>query len=242
MTNVLQTRGVDKRFDGLHALRSVDIEVAAGEIVGLFGPNGAGKTTLFNIIAGRLRPDSGTVCLHGEDVTGLPAWRRARLGIGRTFQVTRPFRNLTTLENVLAGVPRAGSTRRHDVDAARSLLAQVGLADRADEEAGRLTLGMLKRLEVARALALEPTLLLLDEPLAGLTGREASEILDLIVTLKASIAIVMVEHNVRQSLPVCDRAVVLDAGALIASGTPDEIRVNPRVVRAYLGAEGDDPC
>jgi branched-chain amino acid transport system ATP-binding protein len=240
--NVLKIQKIDKRFSGLHALRGVDIEVAAGEIVGLFGPNGAGKTTLFNIIAGRLQPDSGTVCLQGVDVTALPAWRRARLGIGRTFQVTRPFRDLTTLENVLAGVPRTGSTRRHDTDAALSLLAQVGLADRADEEAGRLTLGMLKRLEVARVLALEPRLLLLDEPLAGLTGREASEILDLVVTLKTSIAIVMVEHNVRQSLPVCDRAIVLDAGNVIATGTPDEIRVDRNVVRAYLGAEGEDPC
>jgi ABC-type branched-subunit amino acid transport system ATPase component len=237
VTNVLKTQKLDKRFDGVHAVRGVDMEVAAGEIVGLFGPNGAGKTTLFNIIAGRLQPDSGTVSLHGNDVTALPAWRRARLGIGRTFQVTRPFRELTALENVLTGVPRFGSTRDHGVDAARSLLTQVGLGDRADDPAGRLTLGMLKRLEVARVLALEPTLLLLDEPLAGLSAREASEILDLMVKLKTNIAIVMVEHNVRQSLPVCDRAIVLDAGAQIATGTPDEIRVDPKVVKAYLGAE-----
>ena len=241
MTAVLEARGLDKRFGGVHAVRGVDIEVATGELVGLFGPNGAGKTTLFNIIAGTVRPDSGAIRLHGGDVAALPAWRRARLGIGRTFQVTRPFRDLTALENVLAGVPRVGATGRHDSDAARSLLAQVGLGDRADEEAGRLTLGMLKRLEVARVLAIEPTLLLLDEPLAGLTGREAAELLDLVVTLKAHTAIVMVEHNVRQSLPVCDRALVLDAGAIIASGTPDEIRVDPKVVRAYLGDE-DAPC
>jgi branched-chain amino acid transport system ATP-binding protein len=239
MTSVLETKQLDKRFGGVHAVRGVDIDVAAGEIVGLFGPNGAGKTTLFNIIAGGLRSNSGTVWLHGKDVTALPAWRRARLGIGRTFQVTRPFRELTALENVLAGVPRDGSVRHHDVDAARSLLNQVGLGDRADQPAGRLTLGMLKRLEVARVLAIEPALLLLDEPLAGLTAREAAEILDLIVKLKAGIAIVMVEHNVRQSLPVCDRAIVLDAGAVIARGPPDEIRVDPKVVKAYLGAEDD---
>jgi branched-chain amino acid transport system ATP-binding protein len=235
MTAVLQALGLDKRFGGVQALRGVDIAVATGELVGLFGPNGAGKTTLFNIIAGAFRPDAGTICLHGEDVTELPAWRRARRGLGRTFQVTRPFRDLTALENVLAGVPRTGSSRPHDAEAARSLLAKVGLGERADEQAGKLTLGMLKRLEVARVLALEPTVLLLDEPLAGLTGREAAEILDLVVTLKTQTAIVMVEHNVRQSLPVCDRALVLDAGALIASGTPDEIRVDPKVVRAYLG-------
>ncbi|MFI4994293.1 MAG: ABC transporter ATP-binding protein [Hyphomicrobiales bacterium] len=242
MKAVLEARGLDKRFGGVHAVRNVDIDVASGEILGLFGPNGAGKTTLFNIVAGMLRPDAGTIRLHGEDVTKLPAWRRARRGIGRTFQVTRPFRALSVLENVLAGVPRDGSTRPHDAASVRSLLTKVGLGDRADEEAGRLTLGMLKRLEVARALALEPTLLLLDEPLAGLTGREAADLLGFVVTLKARTAIIMVEHNVRQSLPVCDRALVLDAGALIASGTPEEIRSDPKVVRAYLGDEGAEPC
>ena len=236
---LLATRRLDRRFGGVHAVRGVDLDVSAGEIVGLFGPNGAGKTTLFNLIAGNYPPDSGSVMLRGKDITRLPAWQRARLGIGRTFQVTRPFRDLSTLENVLAGVPRSGSGRQHDVEAAHTLLTKVGLADRADELAGRLTLGMLKRLEVARVLALDPTLLLLDEPLAGLTGREASDILDLVVSLKAGIGIVMVEHNVRQSLPVCDRAIVMDAGEVIAAGSPNEIRSDPRVVRAYFGGEDD---
>jgi branched-chain amino acid transport system ATP-binding protein len=236
---LLATRRLDRRFGGVHAVRGVDLDVSAGEIVGLFGPNGAGKTTLFNLIAGNYPPDSGSVMLRGKDITRLPAWQRARLGIGRTFQVTRPFRDLSTLENVLTGVPRSGSGRQHDVEAARTLLAKVGLADRADELAGRLTLGMLKRLEVARVLALDPTLLLLDEPLAGLTGREASDILDLVVSLKAGIGIVMVEHNVRQSLPICDRAVVMDAGSVIAAGSPEQIRTDPKVVRAYFGG-GDD--
>jgi branched-chain amino acid transport system ATP-binding protein len=242
MTIALEARGLEKRFGGLRAVRGVDISAAVGEIVGLFGPNGAGKTTLFSLIAGTLRPDAGAILLHGEDVTATPVWRRARRGVGRTFQVTRPFRDLTVLENVLAGVPRDGASGRHDAEAALDVLARVGLGDRADQEAGKLTLGMLKRLEVARVLALEPTLLLLDEPLAGLSGRESAEILDLVVSLKARTAIVMVEHNVRQSLPICDRAVVLDSGALIASGTPDEIRSNPKVVRAYLGDEEAAAC
>jgi ABC-type branched-subunit amino acid transport system ATPase component len=236
---LLTTRGLDRRFGGVHAVRAVDLDVSPGEVVGLFGPNGAGKTTLFNLIAGSFPPNSGQVILQGKDITGLPAWRRARLGIGRTFQVTRPFRDLTTIENLLTGVPRKGSTRSHDTDLARTLLAKVGLADRADELAGRLTLGMLKRLEVARVLAIDPTLLLLDEPLAGLTSREASEILELIVSLKAGIGIVMVEHNVRQSLPVCDRAVVMDAGKIISSGTPDQVRTDPKVVQAYFGEKDD---
>jgi len=236
---LLTTRGLDRRFGGVHAVRGVDLDVSPGEVVGLFGPNGAGKTTLFNLIAGSFRPDSGQVLLQGKDITGLPAWRRARLGIGRTFQVTRPFRDLTTIENLLTGVPRKGSTRSHDADLARTLLAKVGLAERADELAGRLTLGMLKRLEVARVLAIDPTLLLLDEPLAGLTSREATEILDLIVSLKAGIGIVMVEHNVRQSLPVCDRAVVMDAGKIISSGTPEQVRTDPKVVQAYFGEKDD---
>jgi branched-chain amino acid transport system ATP-binding protein len=236
---LLTTRGLDRRFGGVHAVRGVDLDISPGEVVGLIGPNGAGKTTLFNRIAGSFRPDFGQVILQGKDITGLPAWRRARLGIGRTFQVTRPFRDLTTIENLLTGVPRKGSTRSHDTDLARTLLAKVGLAERADELAGRLTLGMLKRLEVARVLAIDPTLLLLDEPLAGLTSREATEILDLIVSLKAGIGIVMVEHNVRQSLPVCDRAVVMDAGKIISSGTPEQVRTDPKVVQAYFGEKDD---
>ena len=242
MTAVLEVQGLEKRFGGVRAVRGVSLEVRPGEILGLFGPNGAGKTTLFNLIAGAMWPDAGAIRLNGADITGLPAWRRARLGIGRTFQVTRPFRDLTVLENVLAAAPRSGSARAHDAASARALLAQVGLGDRADEEAGRLTLGMLKRLEVARTLAIDPTLLLLDEPLAGLSGRESADLLAVITALKAGAAIVMVEHNVRQALPVCDRAVVLDAGILIAAGSPDEIRADPKVVSAYLGEEASPPC
>ena len=242
MNAVLEVSGIDKRFGGLHAVRALSLEVGAGELVGLFGPNGAGKTTLFNMIAGALKPDAGVIRLNGQDITSLPAWRRARLGLARTFQITRPFRELTALENVLAAVPREGATQRRDARSARNLLAQVGLGDRAGEMAGRLTMGMLKRLEVARALAIEPILLLLDEPLAGLTERESAELLDLVVGLKQHSSVVMVEHNVRQAMPVCDRALVLDAGALIASGKPAEVRADPRVVSAYLGVEAEASC
>jgi branched-chain amino acid transport system ATP-binding protein len=231
---VLEADGLHKRFGGVHALRGARLTVAHGELVGLFGPNGAGKTTLFNLIAGSFAPDEGRILLDGAEISALPAWRRARLGVARTFQITRPFRDLSVLENVLVAQPAHAAI---DAAAARLLLQQVGLDGRADGPAGALTLGMLKRLEVARALALRPRLLLLDEPLAGLSGREAADLLAFVATLRTQAGIVMVEHNVRQSLPVCDRAVVMDAGAIIAEGLPDDIRTNPAVVRAYLGAE-----
>ena len=232
---VLRAEGLHKRFSGVIAVKDVDLSVAEGELLGLFGPNGAGKTTVFNLIAGAFYPDKGRIRLNDEDITRLPAFRRARLGIGRTFQVVRPFRALSVLENVLATVPSDDATARHDAETAFELLSQVGLAERAHDPAGELTLGMLKRLEVARALALSPRLLLLDEPIAGLTTREAGELLKFIRSLKARTSVVMVEHNVRLALPICDRAVVMDAGMVIAEGTPPEIRVHPEVVRAYLG-------
>ncbi len=232
---LLEVEGVQKRFGGVHAVRGVDLTVEKGALLGLFGPNGAGKTTLFNLIAGAAAPDAGRVRLNGVDITRYPAVRRARLGIARTFQVVRPFRSLTVLDNVLASVPSAAAAHHNTVDDAMTILASVGLDRRAGDLAGQLTLGMLKRLEVARALALEPCLLLLDEPLAGLTTGEAADLLSLIQKLKARTSIVMVDHNVRQSLALCDRAVVLDAGAVIAVGTPDQVRRDPEVIRAYLG-------
>lgn len=237
---ILETRGLDKRFSGVHAVRSVDLDVEAGELLGLFGPNGAGKTTVFNLIAGTLYPDAGEIRLLGQDIARLPAYRRARLGIGRTFQIVRPFRSLTVVENVLAAVPSGAAAEgaaAAEGGTAYALLGSVGLAARADDLAGELTLGMLKRLEVARALALEPRLLLLDEPLAGLSSGEAADLLAFISTLKSRISIIMVEHNVRAALPICDRAVVMDAGTVIATGSPEAIRANPEVVRAYLGED-----
>jgi ABC-type branched-subunit amino acid transport system ATPase component len=233
---VLDAEGLAKHFRGVTAVNGVDLAVAEGELVGLFGPNGAGKTTLFNLIAGAFPPDGGRVRLKGQDITRLPAFRRARLGIGRTFQVVRPFRGLSVLDNVLASVPSAAAAG-DDIEAALALLRHVGLDARAHARAGELTLGMLKRLEVARALAVAPCLLLLDEPLAGLTSGEAGELLGFIASLRERTSIVMVEHNVRLALPICDRAVVMDAGSVIAEGVPAEIRANPQVIRAYLGEE-----
>jgi ABC-type branched-subunit amino acid transport system ATPase component len=226
---------VAKRFGGVIAVRGVDLAVDEGELLGLFGPNGAGKTTMFNLIAGAILPDAGKVLLHGRDITGEPAWRRARLGIARSFQIVRPFRALTVLENLLAAVPASGQA--NDAASALALLRRVGLEARARDAAGDLTLGMLKRLEVARALAVGPGLLLLDEPLAGLAGQEATDLLRTVQALKGRMAIVMVEHNVRLALPLCDRAVVMDAGAMLAEGTPEQIRRDPAVIRAYLGSE-----
>jgi branched-chain amino acid transport system ATP-binding protein len=231
----LEGEGLYKHFRGVTAVNGVDLAVADGELLGLFGPNGAGKTTVFNLVAGALRPDRGRVRLDGQDVTRLPAFRRARLGIGRTFQIVRPFRRLSVLDNVLASVPSAGATGPHGLAAAMELLDHVGLAARADALAGELTLGMLKRLEVARALALAPRVLLLDEPLAGLTTREAGELLGFIGGLRRRTSVVMVEHNVRLALPICDRAVVMDAGVVIAEGSPAAIKTNRDVIRAYLG-------
>ena len=231
----LEAAGVRKRFGGLHAVDGVDFTVEPGELVGLFGPNGAGKTTLFNLIAGAYYPDAGTIRFGGQDVTRFPAFRRARLGIARTFQVVRPFRALSVMENLLAVVVCDGLRSRTPESDALDLLADVGLADRASDPAGSLTLGMLKRFEVARALMVQPHLILLDEPLAGLTDGESAMMLRLIESVKVRAAIVMVEHNVRLALPLCDRAVVMENGRVIAQGTPAQIRSDPAVIHAYLG-------
>ncbi|TAM76334.1 ABC transporter ATP-binding protein [bacterium] len=231
----LEAAGVRKRFGGLHAVDGVDFTVEPGELVGLFGPNGAGKTTLFNLIAGAYYPDAGTIRFGGDDVTRFPAFRRARLGIARTFQVVRPFRALSIMENLLAVVASEGALSRTPEQDALQLLAGVGLADRANDPAGSLTLGMLKRFEVARALMVQPRLILLDEPLAGLTDGESAMMLRLIESVKVRAAVVMVEHNVRLALPLCDRAVVMEQGRVIAQGTPAQIRSDPAVIHAYLG-------
>lgn len=231
---ILVVDKLGKRFGGIEAVSNVHLSVEPGEVVGLFGPNGAGKTTLFGLIAGTIVPSAGRIAFEGRDITRLPAFKRARLGIGRTFQIVRPFRSLSVRDNLVAAVPVAAAGRP---PVPSDILDAVGLGARLDSRASELTLGMLKRLEVARALAIDPRLLLLDEPLAGLTAAEAAEMLALIRSLKARATVLVIEHNVRQTLPVCDRAFAMDNGRIIAAGSPEEVRRHPDVVRAYLGEE-----
>lgn len=241
---ILEASGLEKRFGGLRAVAGMSLHVEQGEILGLFGPNGAGKTTVFNLVAGSLRPDAGSVVFRGQDITRLSVHQRARRGLARTFQIVKPLRELSVLENVLvplarnelAGMLPLGSVRgKQRVGRAAELLERVGLADRREASAGSLTLGLQKRLEVARALALDPVLLLLDEPLAGLTRREAQDLLGVVSGLGGQVGVVLVEHNVRLAMSVVTRAMVMDAGEVIATGEPDAVRRDPAVIEAYLG-------
>ncbi|HUC63089.1 MAG TPA: ABC transporter ATP-binding protein [Alphaproteobacteria bacterium] len=233
---LLELRGVTRRFGGLAATDDVSFALAPGELVGLIGPNGAGKSTLFNLIAGALLPSAGTIRFEGEDVTALPAPARCARGIARTFQVVRSFDSMSVLENVVVGAlarlanPRAARHKAHEI------LDFVDLASRAERPAGELTMADKRRLEVARALATEPRLLLLDEVMTGLTPSEAQRGIDLVRAIrKRGIAILMVEHVMEIVMPLVDRAIVLDLGRVLASGRPDALVRDPAVIGAYLG-------
>jgi branched-chain amino acid transport system ATP-binding protein len=240
---LLEVERVSKHFGGVRALDGVSLAVEAGQLVGLIGPNGAGKTTLFNVIAGAIMPDGGRVLFRGRDITGRPSHAVCHAGIARTFQIVQPFARLTVLENVAAGwlfgrrgaATRAG--RAAAEAAARELLEYGKLAARASIPAGTLTLSERKRLEMVRALATGPDLLLLDEVLAGLNPQETEEMTAIVRELARSLglAILLIEHNVRAVMALSERVVVLGSGTVIAHGEPSVVARDPAVIAAYLG-------
>jgi ABC-type branched-subunit amino acid transport system ATPase component len=237
---VLEAVDVSKRFGGVHALRGVSLRLPQRAVIGLIGPNGSGKTTLLNCISGTFAPTSGTIRVGGDAVAGMPTNRVARLGIVRTFQNIRLFRNLTARQNVEISALAAGRVpRRRSRDHALELLDELGIAALADRDAGTLSYGDQRRVEIARALAANPRFLLLDEPAAGMNDVESDELrasIDRIRRERGS-GILVVEHDLRLIMELSETIYVLNEGELIASGTPDEVRANPAVVTAYIGSE-----
>ncbi len=235
---ILTAKGVSKAFGGLRAVADVSFSVGEGEILGIIGPNGAGKTTLFNLLNGFLPPDAGEIVFAGHDLKNLKPNRICRLGVGRTFQVVRAFPRMSVLNNVVVGAYAANATDGAAYAAARDALAEVGLADRAQAVAGGLTNKELRLMELARALAGRPKLLLMDEPLAGLARQEIDDMLAAIRALKRrEVTVVIIEHTMQAMVALAERFVVLDHGAVLAVGRPDEVTVNREVIEAYLGAK-----
>jgi branched-chain amino acid transport system ATP-binding protein len=236
---LLDVKQLNKRFGGLHAVRDVSLQVRRGEIVGILGPNGAGKTTLFNLLTGFIPTDEGTVNFQGRSILGMKPHRIVNLGVARTFQLCRPFVGMSVIENVLVG---SLGPRVNEVDLgarAMHLLSEVGLAEKADTPSELLSYGDLRRLEIARALATDPELLLLDEPFAGLGSAEIESISALIRKLHAekNLTILLIEHKLREFMQLVSRVVALDFGEVIAEGVPAEIVSHPRVIEAYIGKQ-----
>jgi branched-chain amino acid transport system ATP-binding protein len=247
MSAALQLDDVAIRFGGVQAVDGVSFAVEQGDFVGLIGPNGAGKTTLIRIIAGLLRPDSGRIWLSGVDVTADATAARVRRGLALTHQIVRPFREMTVLDNVVLGAGYRQTSnpframlhvdRQRENECAAQILAQVGLSGTESKLAGSLPLGQMKRLEVARALAVDPQLILLDEPLAGLNHAEASKQVDTIAEIHArGITVVLVEHNLEEVMRICRRLIVLNNGQIIGDGKPREVMADPVVHDAYVGS------
>ena len=242
MTALLEVARLSKRFGGLQAVRDLSFEVAEGEIVALIGPNGAGKTTVFGMISGFIPPDAGEIRLRGMPLAGRPPHEICALGLARTFQVVRPFPRLTVLRNVMIGALGRHPDRATAEARARGVLDEVGLAARADQPAGGLTLAERKRLELARALATEPVVLLLDEVMAGLTATETARIVDLVRGINArGVAVLLIEHVMRAVMALSQRIVVISYGERIAAGSPEAVAADQRVIEAYLG-EAYDPA
>jgi len=238
-TPVLETRGLGRRFGGLRAVSDVSFSVPAGQVLGIIGPNGAGKSTFINLVTGHIKPTGGQVLIDGKDLTGARPWTIARARVARTFQIVKPFRGMTVRENVAIGIlygPHGSRLMSHALKGADEVLEEVGLSGLGDRAPGELSVADARRLEFAKALALRPRLLLLDEVMAGLRHTEIEPSLELIHKLKASgLTIIVVEHVMKAILAVSDQVLVLHQGQILTSGDPRQVLADPRVIEAYLG-------